>query len=102
MSRKHAGGKCCPAPKAKPASDNPILAAFYAKLKLAKEQAGSRWKLSDAATLNRRLLVGSGDVGANVSASLAPWERSIGGKPRTKAQKRAAKAARKERASWKH
>lgn len=97
MSHKHVGGKCCPVGRAKPRSDNPLLARFYSIVHIGVEQNDSRWKLNGAAVLNRRLLVGSGDIAANVSTGLAPWERSIGGKPRTKAQKRAAKAAKKER-----
>jgi hypothetical protein len=97
MSRKHVGGKCCPAGRAKPRSDNPLLARFYSIVHIGVEQNDSRWKLNSAATLNRRLLVGSGDVAASLPLTLAAWERSIGGKPRTKAQKRAARAARKQR-----
>lgn len=67
MSRKHVGGKCCPAGKVKPASDNPVLAAFYADRKLSKERNSVAWKLSNAAVSNRRMLIGSGNLAAKVS-----------------------------------
>ncbi len=96
MSRKNAGGKCCPAGKVKPRHSDPVVAQVAAMLAVAKAQKGGRWKLSDATAANRRVIIGAGNLGAKLPGSLAPWEQSIGGKPRTKAQKRAAKRAKLE------
>lgn len=101
MSRKHAGGRCCAAPKAKPKAfkgfkGNPLLEQLAARLGLFQEMKGHRWGLSDEATINHRLLIGSGDLGATHPATMPAWMKSIGGKPRTKAQKRAFKRHERE------
>lgn len=101
MSRKHAGGRCCAAPKAKPKAfkgfkDNPLLEQLAARLDLFKQMKGHRWQLSDAATLNHKLLIGDGFLGATHPPTMPAWMKSIGGKPRTKAQKRAIKKHERE------
>jgi hypothetical protein len=79
--------------KVAPVSDNPLLQAFYSARKLTRDRKGDRWRLVEATVSTRRLVIGDGDLAATLPKGLSPWERSIGGKPRSKAQKRAAKAA---------
>ena len=98
MSRKHAGGKCCPAGKVIPTHpDNDILSMFYARRKLAKDMGEHRWQLSDAATVDHHLLIGSGDLSLRQPKGMPEWQKKLGGKPRTKSQKRALKALKEKR-----
>lgn len=97
MAKHRVGGTCCPAGKVKPKfPDMPLLSAYYAAVKLAKDKLKPAWKLSNATVGNRRVLIGNGNIAAEVPRSSAAWEASPAGKRRSRAEKRAAKA-RKER-----
>lgn len=97
MSKKRVGGKPCPAGKVfhPDCVNNPLLAQVRGIQAIMRGQRSDGWKLSDATVGNRRVLIGSGDVAARLPSSLPAWERSIGGKPLTKAQKRARKLVKK-------
>lgn len=90
--KKRAGGKPCPAGKVPPKfPDMPLLSAYYANQRLAKARKSPQWQLSNAAVTDRKLLIGSGDIAANVPRTSAAWEKTPQGKRRTRAEKRAAK-----------
>jgi hypothetical protein len=95
MGRK--GDRACAAGKAAPLHPNPIIAAMMAKVKLMRQQRSSRWGLAETSASRDSdgkripMLLGAGDLKAKHPANMPAWMKSIGGKPRTKAQKRAAK-----------
>jgi hypothetical protein len=79
--------------------DSPLMSEVFSRIKLTAEMKSPRWKLAEATATQRRLLIGSGNLTLQHPKKKLGWAAEAmmpKGKPRTKAQKRAAKAA-KER-----
>lgn len=78
----------------KPRHPNPIVAAYLARVALAKTMLTPTWDVACHGATNKRPLTGSGDLAKEHPKYPAAWEKRVGGKPLTKAEKRRRKAAR--------
>ena len=72
--------------KIKNRHSNPLIAQYLARVALAKAMQEPAWKMSEAATTDKHMLIGNGDL----AAPIIPPEITpvLSGKPLSKKQKR--------------